>query len=125
MFSKRLQIALIWSWQESARYLQVATDIAHKAIPPVPVLWLGDPVELPGFVLGEVPGTSDKFKMIHWGAMIILRRKLARHKPWWIGHAMVRHGVACGRYPHHNVVVLDFDDITPRQHFQSPDKSPS
>jgi hypothetical protein len=88
-------------------------------------MWLGDPVELPGFVLGEVPGSFDKFNMIHWGAMIVLRRKLARHDPRRIGHAMVGHDIACGRHPHYNVVILDFDDISPRQHSQPPDKPAS
>jgi hypothetical protein len=86
---------------------------------------LGDLVELPGFIFGEVPGTSDKSKMIHWGAMIILRRKPASHKPWWIGYAMVGHSIVCGRDPHHNVVVLDVDDVTLRQHFQTLDKPAS
>jgi len=83
---------------------------ASERLSPVSVLWLGNPVELPGLVFGEVPGASHKFKMIHWCAMIILRRKLAGYKPWWIGHAMVGHDVACGCYPHHNVVILNFDD---------------
>ena len=74
-------------------------------------------MELPGLVFGEVPGTSDKFEMIHWGAMIILRRKPAKQKPWWIGHAMVGHDITCGRNPHHNVVVLDFYYVAPSQHF--------
>jgi hypothetical protein len=56
-------------------------SVARVKVRPASITWLGDPVELPGFVLGEVPGSFDKFNMIHWGAMIVLRRKLARHDP--------------------------------------------
>ena len=34
-----------------------------------------------------------------------------------MGHAIVGHDIACGRDPHDNVVVLDFDYIASRQHF--------
>ena len=80
-------------------------------------LQLNNPVELLGLVFREVPGTPDKFKTTHWGAMIILRRTFARQKPRRIGHAIVGHDIACGRDPHDNVVVLDFDYIASRQHF--------
>jgi hypothetical protein len=76
-----------------------------------------DPVKLLSLVFGEVPGAPDKFKVIHWGAMIILRRKVARQKPGRIGHTIVGHGIACARDPHDNVVILDLDNIASRQHF--------
>ena len=80
-------------------------------------LQLNNPVELLGLVSREVPGIPDEFKTIHWGAMIILRRNFARQKPRRMGYAIVGHDIACGRDPHDNVVVLDFDYIASRQHF--------
>ena len=80
-------------------------------------LQLNNPAELVGLIFREVPGIPDKFKTTHWGAMIILRRNFARQKPRRMGHAIVGHDIACGRDPHDNVVVLDFDYIASRQHF--------
>jgi hypothetical protein len=74
-------------------------------------------MELLRFSFRELPRAFDKFEPAHRGAMIIPYRQVPSDKASRACHPVIGYRIARASDPHHNVVVLDFDQEFPAQHY--------
>jgi hypothetical protein len=84
---------------------------------------LHDPTELARLVVGELPSAREKFRLIHWGAMIVLHGVALGEKLRRVSRFMKRHGVARARHPNDDIAVLNFGQQIPARYFDPPKKA--